>query len=71
MIAKGLLKGMEINMGVCPCLNFDDIMLIYCLGYNLYIYGAFDFFYATPLTINYLKKMICFIVYSIMDWQTK
>ena len=32
----------EINMGVCPCLDFD-IMLFNCLLYNFNIYGAFEF----------------------------
>ena len=33
----------EINMGVCHCMEFDNIMLFICLGYDLYIYGAFEF----------------------------
>ena len=33
----------EINIGVCPRLEFDNIMFIYCLGYDFYIYGAFEF----------------------------
>ena len=40
----------EINMGVCPRLDFENIMLFNCLGYNFNIYGAFEF-YATPLLI--------------------
>ena len=40
----------EINMGVCPRLEFYDIMLIYCRWYDLHNYGAFDF-YAIPLSI--------------------
>ena len=32
----------EINMGVCPRLEFDKIMLFNSLGYDLYIYGAFE-----------------------------
>ena len=31
----------EINMGVCPRLDFENIMLFNCLGYNFNIYGAF------------------------------
>ena len=27
----------EINMGVCPRLDFENIMLFNCLGYNLNI----------------------------------
>ena len=33
----------EINMGVCPRLEFDNIMFINCLGYDFYINGAFQF----------------------------
>ena len=33
----------ETNMGVCPRLDFEIIMIFYCLGYNFNIYGAFDF----------------------------
>ena len=32
----------EINMGVCPRLDFKNIMLFNCLGYNFNIYGAFE-----------------------------
>ena len=42
-LEKGLFHGMEINMGVCPRLEFDNIMFINCLGYYFYIYGAFEF----------------------------
>ena len=31
-------------MGVCPHLEFDNIMFINYLGYDFYIYGAFEFF---------------------------
>ena len=40
----------EINMGDCPCLEFDNIMFINCQGYDFYIYGAFEF-YAISLLI--------------------
>ena len=33
----------ETNMGVCPCLEFDNIMFINCLWYEFYIYIAFEF----------------------------
>ena len=33
----------EINMGVCPRLKFDDFISINSLGYDFYIYGAFEF----------------------------
>ena len=40
---RGSHKVWEINMGVCQCLEFDDITLINCLWYDFYIYGAFEF----------------------------
>ena len=33
----------KIFMGVCPRLDFDNIMLNNCLTYDFYIYGAFEF----------------------------
>ena len=33
----------EINMGECPRLEFDSIMLFNFLAYDFYIYGAFEF----------------------------
>ena len=33
----------EMNMGVCPRLEFNNIMHICCLWYDSYNYGAFDF----------------------------
>ena len=33
----------EINMGVCTRLDFENIMLFNCLGYNFNIYDAFEF----------------------------
>ena len=40
---RGSCMVWEINMGVCPRLEFDNIMFINCLGYDFYIYGAFEF----------------------------
>ena len=40
---RGSFMVCEINMGVCPRLEFDNIMFINCLGYDFYIYGAFEF----------------------------
>ena len=40
----------EINTRVCPRLDFDNIMLFSCLGYNFNIYVTFEF-YAIPLLI--------------------
>ena len=34
----------EINMGVCPRLDFENIMLFNCPGYNFNINGASEFF---------------------------
>ena len=42
-IKRGSCMVWEINMGVCPRLDFDNIMLFNCLGYNFNIYGAFEF----------------------------
>ena len=33
----------EINMGVCPRFEFDNILFIKWLAYDFYIYGAFEF----------------------------
>ena len=41
----------EINMGVCSRLEFDNIMFINCLGYDLYIKMVHLSFYAIPLLI--------------------
>ena len=40
---RGSYMVWEINTGVCPRLEFDNIMFINCLGYDFYIYGAFEF----------------------------
>ena len=40
---RGSCMVWEINMGVCPRLEFDNIMLFNCLRYDFYIYGAFEF----------------------------
>ena len=40
---RGSCMVWEINMGVCPRLEFDNIIFINCLGYDFYIYGAFEF----------------------------
>ena len=44
---KNLIRGSymvwEINMGVCPRMEFDNIMIFNCLGYDSFIYGAFEF----------------------------
>ena len=43
LIIRGSCMVWEINMGVCPRLDFDNIMLSNCLWYNFNIYGAFEF----------------------------
>ena len=53
----------EINMGVCPRLDFYNIILFNCLGYNFNIYGAFEFFYAIPLLIYDVMNDITIIPY--------
>ena len=42
-LKRGSCMVSEINMGVCPRLDFENIMLVNCLGYNFNIYGAFEF----------------------------
>ena len=41
---RGSCMVWEINMGVCPRLDFDNIILFDCLGYNFNIYVAFEFY---------------------------
>ena len=43
ILQRGSFMVWEINMGVCPRLEFDNIMFINCLGYVFYIYGTFEF----------------------------
>ena len=40
---RGSYMVWETNMGVCPPLEFDNNKFINCLGYDFYIYGAFEF----------------------------
>ena len=40
---RGSCMVWENNMGVCPRLDFENIMLFNCLGSNFNIYGAFEF----------------------------
>ena len=42
-LQRGSCMVWEINMGVCPRLYFENIMLFSCLVYNFNIYGAFEF----------------------------
>ena len=42
-LQRGSCMVWEINMGVCPRLDFENIMLFNCLGYNFNIYDAFEF----------------------------
>ena len=42
-LLRGSYMVWEINMGVCQRLDFENIMLFNCLGYNFNIYGAFEF----------------------------
>ena len=41
ILQRGSCMIWAINMGVCPRLEFDNIMLYNCLGYDFY--GAFEF----------------------------
>ena len=45
----------EINMGVCPRLEFDNIMIFNCLGYD-FLFMVHLSFYAIPL-----------VIYDVMD----
>ena len=40
---RGSCMVWEINIGVCPRLDFENITLFNCLGYNFNINGAFQF----------------------------
>ena len=51
----------EINMGVCPRFDFDNIMLFNCLGYHFNIYDARLSFYAIPLLIYDVMNEITII----------
>ena len=44
-------------MGVCPRLEFYNSMFINCLGYDSYIYGAFEF----------LCNCIPLLIYDVMN----
>ena len=43
LLKRGSCMVWEINMGVFPRLDFENIMLINCLWYNFKIYGPFEF----------------------------
>ena len=49
-IIKGLFMVWEFHMGVCPRLEFDNIMFINCLGMT-FIFMVHLSFYAIPLLI--------------------
>ena len=40
---RGSYMVWEMNMGVCPRLEFDNFMFINFLGYDFYMYCAFVF----------------------------
>ena len=50
----------EINVGVCPRLDFKNIMLFNCLGYNLIFMMRLSF-YAIPWLIYDVKNDITII----------
>ena len=50
----------EINMGVCPRLDFENIMLFNWLGYNFNIMVRLSF-YAIPLLIHDVMNDITII----------
>ena len=47
---RGSFMVWEINMGVCPRLEFDNIMFINCLGMT-FIFMVHLSFYAIPMLI--------------------
>ena len=51
----------EINMGVCPRLDFENIMLFNCLGYITLIFMVRFSFYAIPLLIHDVMNDITII----------
>ena len=40
---RGSCMVCDINMGVCPRFDFENILFFNCPGYNFNIYGAFEF----------------------------
>ena len=50
ILKRGSCMVWEINMGVCPRLDFENIMLFNCLGITL-IFMVNLSFYAIPLLI--------------------
>ena len=53
----------EINMGICPRLDFENIMSFNCLGYNC-IFMVRLSFYAIPLLIYDVMNDITIIPYG-------
>ena len=51
----------EINMGVCPHFDFDNIILFNCQGYICLIFMVRLSFYAIPLLIYDVMKYITII----------
>ena len=47
----------EINMEVCPRLEFDNIMLFNCLGYNFNTYCAFEIYAITLLIYDVMNDI--------------
>ena len=48
----------EINMGVCPHFDFENIMLLNCLGCNFNIYGAFEILCNSLLIFDVMNDII-------------
>ena len=47
----------KINMGVCPRLDFENIMLFNRLGFNFNIYGSFEFL-CNPIANSWRHKWL-------------
>ena len=54
----------EIKMGVCPRLEFENVMFINCLGYD-FIFMVHLSFYVIPLLIYDVMYNITTIPYGI------
>ena len=58
----------EINIGVCQRLDFDNIVLFNCLGYNFNIYAVRLSFYAIPLLIYDVMNDITLILFRVPSY---
>ena len=57
-VNRGSYMVWAINMGVCPRLEFDNIMLFNCLGYDFFLFMVHLSFYAIPLLIYDVRNAV-------------